>query len=229
MRGIDPSDALERSTDGTPQPLATDPHGRYDVRLGLPRGWIHFPGKRLTVTCRALGIKHAAAIIGDPIRKKFGPLMDGVVIRESDRATLEAGILKRDASRASDDQKAARKAKKQEADTSALAGAIRAQFPAMPDSEVEACAIHASAIGSGRVGRSSTAGNIARKAVVAYVRHQFTPYDALLATGASRDDARAQVLPLVAAKVNEWSPDASIEVRPGRPSRRGKRRKPSLS
>src|SRR5690606_27889343 len=117
--------------------------GRYDVRKGIPPGWIHFRGKRLTVTCRSLRIECAAAIVGDPIRKKFGPLMDGVVIPESDRATLEAGILKRDASRATDEQKAARKAKKQASDTSSLAAAIRAEFPAMPEAEVEACAVHA--------------------------------------------------------------------------------------
>jgi hypothetical protein len=228
MDWMDQIDGAKCPPVATPGPLPVDAEGQYEVRLGLPSGWIHFRGKRLTVTCRSLGIECAAAIVGDPIRKKFGPLMDGVVIRESDRPALEAGILKRDASRATDEQKAARKAKKQAADTSALAAAIRAEFPAMPGSEVEACAVHASEIGSGRVGRSSTAGNIARKAVVAYVRHQFTPYDELLASGTSRDDARTKVLPLVTAKVNEWSPDAPIEVRPGRPSRRKKRWKSAL-
>lgn len=221
-------DGMDRTSAAASAPLAINSDGQYDVRLGVPVGWIHFRGKRLTVTCRALGIECAAAIVGDPIRKKFGPLMDGVVIREADRAALEAGILKRDASRASDEQKTARKAKTQAADTSALVAAIRAEFSAMPEADVEACAIHASEIGSGRVGRSSTAGNVARKAVVAYVRHKFTPYDELLASGTSRDDARMQVLPLVTAKVNEWSPKVQIEVRPGRPTRRGRRRKAQI-
>ena len=176
------------------------------------------------MTCRALGIECAAAIVGDPIRAKFGPLMDGVIIRAEDRAALEAGILKRDAARPSEEQKIARKAKKQAADTSGFITEIREQFPAMPSAEVEACAIHATEIGSGRVGRSSLAKNTTKKAVVAYVRHKFTLYDELLAAGTARDDARAQVLDLVIAKVNEWSPHQRVEVKAGRPSRRGKRR-----
>lgn len=176
------------------------------------------------MTCRALGIECAAAIVGDAKRAKFGPLLDGVIIRAEDRDALEAGIRKRDAARPSDEQKAARKAKKQTADTSAFTADIRLQFPAMPEEEVAACAIHATEIGSGRVGRSSLAKNITKKAVVAFVRHKFTPYDSLLAGGISRDDARAQVLPLVIAKVNEWSPGQRVDVKPGRASRRNQRR-----
>ncbi|MES2570318.1 MAG: DUF2293 domain-containing protein [Verrucomicrobiota bacterium] len=197
--------------------------GQYDVRLGIPPGCIHFPGKRLTLTCRSLGIECAAAIIGDG-RKKFGPIMDGVVIRAEDRERLEAGIQKRDAARPSDAQKEARKAKKQEADTTAFMADIRLQFSTMPEEDVAACAVHATEIGSGRVGRSTLAGNTTKKAVVAFVRHKYTPYDALLAGGVSRDDARAQVLSLVQAKVSEWSPHQRVEVKPGRLSRRNKSR-----
>ncbi len=206
-------------------PIPKNADGQYDVRLGIPPGCIHFPGKRLTVTCRALGIECAAAIVGDPVRKKFGPIMDGVIIRAEDREKLEEGIRKRDASRPSDEQKAVRKAKKQDADTSALTAEIREQFPAMPEEDVIACGVHASEIGSGRVGRSSMAKNIPKKAVVAYVRHKYTPYDSLLEKGVARDEARAQVLALVTAKVNEWSPYQKVAVKDGVLTRRNKRKK----
>lgn len=193
------------------------------MRLGVPPGCIHFLGKRLTVTCRSLGIECAAAIVGDARRKKFGPLLDGVVIRATDREKLEEGIRKRDASRATDEQKAARKEKKQEADTSAFTADIRLQFPAMPLEDVEACATHATEIGSGRVGRSSMAKNTTKKAVVAYVRHKYTPYDSLLENGTSRDDARAQILHLVQRKVNEWSPGQRVEIKDGVLAKRNKK------
>lgn len=205
-------------------PIPADAEGRYDVRLGIPPGCIHFPGKRLTVTCRALGIECAAAIVGDAKRKKFGPIMDGVIIRAEDRERLEEGIRKRDAARPTDEQKAARKAKKQKSDTQTFVEDICRQFPAMPEEDVIACAVHATEIGSGRVGRSSLAKNTTKKAVVAFARHKYTPYDSLLVANVPRDDARAQVLPLVIAKVNEWSPDQKIEVKPGRTSKRKSRR-----
>ncbi|MDB6153427.1 MAG: hypothetical protein JWL90_1880 [Chthoniobacteraceae bacterium] len=204
-------------------PIPANADGQYDVRLGIPPGCVHFLGKRLTVTCRALGIECAAAIIGDAKRKKFGPLLDGVIIRAADQEKLEEGVRKRDASRPSEEQKAAIKSKKQESDTSAFTADIRRQFPAMPETDVQACAAHATEIGSGRVGRSSLAKNTTGKAVVAFVRHKYTPYDALLASGVSRDDARAQILSSVTEKVNEWSPQQQIEVKPSRPSKRGRR------
>ena len=204
-------------------PIPANSDGHYDVRLGIPPGCIHFLGKRLTITCRALGIECAAAIVGEG-RKKFGPKLDGVIIRAEDRERLEEGIRKRDAARPSDEQKAARKDKKQQADTLSFTADIRLQFPGMPASDVEACAIHATEIGSGRVGRSSMAKNTTKKAVVAFVRHKYTPYDSLLESGTSRDDARAQVLPLVQVKVNEWSPHQRVEIKDGRLSRRNKQR-----
>lgn len=205
-------------------PIPANSDGHYDVRNGIPPGCIHFLGKRLTLTCRALGIECAAAMVGEG-RKKFGPKLDGVIIRAEDRARLEEGIRKRDAARPSDEQKTARKAKKQEADTLAFTADIRFQFPSMPEEDVEACAKHATEIGSGRVGRSTMAKNTTKKAVVAWVRHQYTPYDSLLESGISRDDARTQVLSLVQAKVNEWSPHQRVEIKDGRLSRRGKGRK----
>lgn len=204
-------------------PIPANSDGQYDVRNGIPPGCIHFLGKRLTLTCRALGIECAAAIVGEG-RKKFGPKLDGVIIRAEDRERLEEGIRRRDAARPSDEQKAARKAKKQATDTLAFTADIRLQFPGMPEKDVEACAAHATEIGSGRVGRSTMAKNTTKKAVVAWVRHQYTPYDTLLESGISRDDARAQVLALVQAKINEWSPHQRVEIKDGRLSRRGKRR-----
>jgi len=204
-------------------PIPADTDGRYDVRKGIPSGLTHFPGLRLTVTCRALGIECAAAIIGDAKRAKFGPKMDGVVIRIEDQARLEEGIQKRDAARPSDAQKAVRKENQQASDTAAFLAEIREQFPLMPEDEAVTCAAKATEIGSGRVGRSSSVTDAARRAVIAHVRHCHTPYDRLLEDKVPRDDARAQILQQVQSKINQWSPHTRVVVKPGRPSRRNKR------
>jgi hypothetical protein len=70
--------------------------------------------------------------------------------------------------------------RKQERDISAFAEAIRLRFPACPDEEALVIATHACEVGSGRVGRSNTAEDPVRAAVVAHVRHEHTDYDALL-------------------------------------------------
>lgn len=70
--------------------------------------------------------------------------------------------------------------RRQERDIEAFAEAIRLRFPACPADEALAIARHACEVGSGRVGRSSTADDPVRAAVVAHIRHQHTDYEDLL-------------------------------------------------
>ncbi|MBX7105386.1 MAG: DUF2293 domain-containing protein [Gemmataceae bacterium] len=57
---------------------------------------------------------------------------------------------------------------------------IRQRFSGCPADEVRRIAEHACEVGSGRVGRSSTAEDPVRAAVVAHIRHEHTNYDELL-------------------------------------------------
>ena len=70
--------------------------------------------------------------------------------------------------------------RKQERDITAFGEAIRQRFPGCPDEEALVIATHACEVGSGRVGRSNTAEDPVRAAVVAHIRHEHTDYDALL-------------------------------------------------
>ena len=207
-----------------PQPLpfpTLNADRQYDARLGIPPGFVHFPGKRLTLTCRTLGIECAAVIVGEG-SKKFGPKLEGVLIRCSDQKALQEGVVKRDASRPSPEQKAIRKATQQTNETEAFAAEIRTGFPAMPEEDVLACAHHATEIGSGRVGRSSQAKNSPLRAVIAHIRHQYTPYDKLLEDGLPRDEARANILEMVRARANLWSPGRVVCIKDGAARKRRK-------
>jgi hypothetical protein len=81
-------------------------------------------------------------------------------------------------------------------------------FPGCPAPERRAIADHACRKYSGRIGRSAAAGRFdpdaIELAVRAHVRHRHTRYDALLAQGAERGDARALVSDAVDEVVEQW-------------------------
>jgi hypothetical protein len=89
---------------------------------------------------------------------------------------------------------------------------VRELFPRCPPGREVAIAEHACLKYSGRVGRSAAAKSFdeqaIRLAVVAHVRHAETPYDALLAAGHERWDARAQVEGAVARVLALWAAPA---------------------
>lgn len=194
--------------------LPVNAYGNIDMRRGIPPGCVHVKGKRLTVTCRALGIECASALVGWDSGRFGGPILNGVVIRAEDEAKLREAIQKRNTRRLTPAQKEERRRKQQQNDIVEFAASIRAAFPSMPEEDVLGCAERATEIGSGRVGRSSTAEDPVRAAVVAYARHNFTDYDARL--GAEREsgfygdsadawiEARRAVAAEINAKLEEW-------------------------
>ncbi|MFJ3929643.1 DUF2293 domain-containing protein [Streptomyces sp. NPDC090029] len=97
--------------------------------------------------------------------------------------------------------------------TTALAGEIRRLFPGCPRDRAAGIAAHASLRGSGRVGRSSAGraldGAAVTAAVRASVRHLDTEYDALLAAGVPRREARARVAPDAEGVLDTWRRAAS--------------------
>jgi hypothetical protein len=85
---------------------------------------------------------------------------------------------------------------------------VRELFPRCPSGREMTIAEHACLKYSGRVGRSAAAKsfdeNTVRLAVIAHIRHAETPYDALLARGYDRWDARSRVEDGVVRVLTKW-------------------------
>ncbi len=85
---------------------------------------------------------------------------------------------------------------------------IERVFPECTSEEREAIAKHACLKYSGRVGRSAGARRFDKTAlelaVQAHVRHHHTDYDALLAAGMDRQEARDAVRPMVERALDRW-------------------------
>ena len=85
---------------------------------------------------------------------------------------------------------------------------IQELFPQCPAKSEEKIAEHACLKYSGRVGRCGQAKNLDKKAirlaVIAHIRHEYTPYDTLLAKGYERRDARDKVEEDVQQVLAKW-------------------------
>jgi len=90
-----------------------------------------------------------------------------------------------------------------------FAAEIRKLHPSAPAGVEEKIARHACLVNSGRVGRSAGARSFEPRfvelAVGAWVRHRETDYDALLAAGLERDEARDRVGPRVREILRAWA------------------------
>ncbi|MGA5494001.1 DUF2293 domain-containing protein [Streptomyces cinereoruber] len=95
--------------------------------------------------------------------------------------------------------------------TTALRAEILRLFPSCPADRAGEIAAHASAKGSGRVGRTAAGRSLDRDAVTAAVRagvrHVDTPYDTLLMQGVPRHQARTRVAPAIEAVLRAWRGD----------------------
>ena len=103
---------------------------------------------------------------------------------------------------------AIRRAELDEEYITSFAERIRELYPHCPVGREKEIAEHACRKYSGRVGRSSAAKALDKKAVrlavAAHVRHQETNYDELLQTGFERSDARERVHAQVSSVLVEW-------------------------
>ncbi len=83
------------------------------------------------------------------------------------------------------------------------------RFPRCPPEEAQRLAEHTARRGSGRVGRSAAGRALnpgaIELAVVAWIRHQHTPYDELLMSGEDRLTAREMIRGAVNECLNRWS------------------------
>jgi len=96
----------------------------------------------------------------------------------------------------------------------AFAAEIRRLFPGCPAERAREIAGHASARGSGRVGRSAAGRALSEEAVVsavvASVRHVDTPYDQLLMSGVARHEARRRIGAAVDGVLRGWRAEGAV-------------------
>ncbi len=188
-------------------------YGSIDVRYKLAKSYVHVRGKRLQPLCRKLGIKHAEALVGFSERgrkARFGYHLefDGVVVSARSAPKLLHAVEQREMRamarpRKSPEQVAAARHRRHQRAVSAFAAAIKEKLPGCSDTEVQQIAAHACAVGSGRVGRTSTltTDEKVHLAVVAHVRHCHTDYEQLL-DGFSDEEDRSDARDCVSGQID---------------------------
>ncbi|MFB7516167.1 DUF2293 domain-containing protein [Streptomyces sp. NPDC056144] len=137
----------------------------------------------------------------------------GLLVEEAALARAEAACLADAEARA---RRRARDAARRAALDAEITAALRAEvlrlFPSCPVDRATEISEHASAKGSGRVGRTAAGRALDRGAVTAAVRasvrHVDTPYDTLLMQGVPRHQARTRVAPTIEAVLRTWRAEA---------------------
>ncbi|MFD9004324.1 DUF2293 domain-containing protein [Streptomyces sp. NPDC059582] len=142
-------------------------------------------------------------------RRKARYERQGVLVEEAALARAEERCLAdAEARRRRRVRDARRRAAEDVRFTDAFAAEIRRLFPGCPAGRARAVAAHASARGSGRVGRSAAGRALSEaavvSAVVASVRHLDTPYDQLLMDGVPRHEARRRIAADVQSALVAW-------------------------
>jgi hypothetical protein len=133
----------------------------------------------------------------------------GVLVEEQALARAEQECLSdADSRRLARERAAERRQACDEEYVAAFAERVGDLFPGCPLEEQRIIAEHACQKYSGRIGRSAKAKELQAVAVDlavrAHIRHVHTRYDALLAGGMAREDARARVAESVANCVDMW-------------------------
>jgi hypothetical protein len=133
----------------------------------------------------------------------------GILVEEAalERAEREC-LTDADARQRARERAAERREETDEHHVGEFAERVGKSFPGCPEPERRAIADHACRKYSGRVGRSAAArrfdGKAIDLAVRAHVRHGHTSYDALLARGVDRGEARASVRVAVDKVMERW-------------------------
>ncbi|MEW1827484.1 DUF2293 domain-containing protein [Streptomyces sp. NPDC088196] len=168
----------------------------------LPRG-------DTALTRRAREESALSAVVVRFNRRRSRYERQGVLVEEAGLARAEARCLAdAEARRRRRVRDAGRRAAEDVRFTEAFAAEIRRLFPGCPEDRARAVAAHASARGSGRVGRSAAGRALSEgavvSAVVASVRHVDTPYDQLLMSGVPRHEARRRISVGVEGVLRGW-------------------------
>jgi hypothetical protein len=161
----------------------------------------------LTRRARARSTLSAVVLRWSRARKRYerlGLLVEGAALERAEAECLsdaEARARRRE-------REAHRRAEVDRDFVANFAGRVRELFPASPPEREHVIAEHACRKYSGRVGRSAAAkafdAEAVHLAVAAHVRHHETDYDALLASGLARHEARDHVAAHVREVLRRW-------------------------
>lgn len=168
----------------------------------LPRG-------DTALTRRSCEESSLSAVVVRFNRRKSRYERQGVLVEEAGLARAERRCLAdAEARRRRRLRDARRRAREDVRFAEAFAAEIRRLFPGCPEARARDIAAHASARGSGRVGRSAAGRALSEgavtSAVVASVRHLDSPYDELLMSGVPRHEARRRIAAVVETTVRVW-------------------------
>ncbi|WP_017624006.1 DUF2293 domain-containing protein [Nocardiopsis chromatogenes] len=142
-----------------------------------------------------------------PSRRKFRRV--GLLVEEGALDAAERQCLADEDARARRRERDAERRAVQDVEfQKRFAAEILLRFPLCPQERAERIAVHAGTRGSGRVGRSAAGRDLdpgaVRRAVVASVRHEDTPYDDLLMGGVPREEARARIAADIDRVLSAW-------------------------
>lgn len=173
-----------------------------DHLLFLPRG-----DAALTRRASKHSTLRAVVVRFSRSRKRYE--REGILVEEAAVERAEAECLAdADARERARERAAERRAEEDAAYIASFVERLGELYPGCPPTERRAIASHACRIHSGRVGRSAAAKRLEAPAVDlavrAHVRHVHTEYDALMAQGVARAEARAMVAADVETQLDAW-------------------------
>lgn len=169
----------------------------------LPRG-------SAALTRRAREASSLCAVVVRFSRRRKRYERQGLLVEEAALVRAESACLAdADARARRRERDAVRRAAEDVRFTASFAAEILRLFPGCPPARAQDVAAHASARGSGRVGRTAAGRSLEEGAVTAAVRasvrHLDTEYDALLMSGVARHEARARVAAVIEGVLASWS------------------------
>jgi hypothetical protein len=167
------------------------------------------PSGDAALTRRAKKASGLSAVVVRFSRSRKRYERQGILVEEAALEGAEQECLADEQARARRRERAERRRTVQDQSFEAeLAETIRQLYPGCPANRAAAIAGHASARGSGRIGRSAAGRRLdpaaVALAVAASARHEDTRYDELLMTGTTRAEAREVVRNEVARVLDRW-------------------------
>ena len=170
---------------------------------------VFLPSGDAALTRRAKKASGLSAVVVRFSRSRKRYERQGILVEEAALEGAEQECLADEEARARRRERDARRRAEQDRSFEAeLTGTIRQLYPGCPASRAAAIARHASARGSGRIGRSAAARRLdpaaVALAVAASARHEDTRYDELLMAGTTRAEARDLVRNEVTRVLESW-------------------------
>ncbi|TCK21855.1 DUF2293 domain-containing protein [Pseudonocardia endophytica] len=170
---------------------------------------VFLPSGDATLTRRARAQSTLSAVVVRWNRRRKRNERRGALVEVDALERAEASLLTDADARARQRERARERAVRQDAElVERMTARIGELFPGCPADRARAIADHTALRGSGRVGRSAAGraldDDALAAAVVASVRHEDTDYDAMLAAGVAREDARDRIRAGVDAVLDGW-------------------------